>query len=111
MEKIKTVPRDNSGKSNKSNKFRKVKTKEPKITRVSKTRLLIFEIIIIVLILVLVFRVKPPLFLGWFYFIFDEFFLCPLLELLYFLCRILVSKFLEPLDLLMLAGNLPYKYF
>ena len=57
MEKIKTVPRDNSGKSNKSNKFRKVKTKEPKITRVSKTRLLIFEIIIIVLILVLVFRV------------------------------------------------------
>ena len=57
MEKIKTVPRDNSGKSNKSNKFRKVKTKEPKITRVSKTRLLIFEIIIIVLILVLVSRV------------------------------------------------------
>ena len=57
MEKIKTVPRDNSGKSNKSNKFRKVKTKEPKITRVSKTRLLIFEITIIVLILVLVFRV------------------------------------------------------
>ena len=57
MEKIRTVPRDNSGKSNKSNKFRKVKTKEPKITRVSKTRLLIFEIIIIVLILVLVSRV------------------------------------------------------
>ena len=57
MEKIKTVPRDNSGKSNKSNKFRKVKTKEPKITRVSKTRLLIFEITVIVLILVLVFRV------------------------------------------------------
>lgn len=57
MEKIKTVPRDNSGKSNKSNKFRKVKTKEPKITRVSKTRLLIFEITVIVLILVLVSRV------------------------------------------------------
>ena len=54
MEKIKTVPRDNSGKSN---KFRKVKTKEPKITRVSKTRLLIFEITVIVLILVLVSRV------------------------------------------------------
>lgn len=57
MEKIKTVPRDNSNRSNKTNKFRKVKTKEPRITKVSKTRLLGFEIIIIVLIIVLVFRV------------------------------------------------------
>lgn len=57
MEKIKTVPRDNSNRSNKTNKFRKAKTKEPRITKVLKTRLLIFEITVIVLIIVLVFRV------------------------------------------------------